>query len=780
CESCHLATREPLVLTAADMSGQKVFTSHPRKELLQIHNPEQFGCSPCHNGNGRATTSSEKAHGLNKFWLWPLYSRANIEAGCQQCHTRDRYLAEASTLNEGKYLFEHRGCVGCHRYEGYDTEPEELLAVQQEILQKETEKRTNLLEVDRTIAAADRTESNEEARRLYDRADGLRVASSGIDAQVEQLEARVKNLLRERKKVAPSLKEVRVKLRQEWLPAWLENPQEFRLGTRMPRFRLEADQRQAIAAFIWQSGVEGKLPSQPPGNAASGKELFETRGCLGCHSIGEGQQQSGGTFAANLSRMGEKTNYDYLVRWIRNPRERTAPYCPYEKRDLTPEDYAKHGLPYVFDVDHTLCPNDGHELQVQQMTVMPNLRLSLEEARDIATFLMTQKTKEPSDYPAAAYLDDPAMKAKGLPLVRLYGCATCHEISGLEEEGRIGTELTKEGSKPIERLDFALMTHPAQEEGWYNHKGFFEHKLENPAIYDTGKVKAPLERLRMPNFDLKPDEITALTTFLLGSVESNLPERYFFEPEDRRHDIQEGWKVILKYNCMGCHVVRIGQRSVIMDLPRYQDPDWKEQIPPRLIGQGARVDPLWLAKFLENPAMSETAVNRNGVRPYLRIRMPTFYFSQGEVLKLIRFFEALSYQPEPYIAPKLEPLTDLERGLARALFSSQGAPCLECHATGDPVHDQRATAPNFLLSKERLKPDWSRRWMLDPSMMSPGTAMPSGLFRQVGGRWVFAGPTPPGFAQYTKDHADLLVRYIFEFSAEEQRRLPSVTPAAPQ
>jgi len=28
------------------------------------------------------------------------------------------------TLSEGKDLFRQRGCVGCHRYEGYDKEPE--------------------------------------------------------------------------------------------------------------------------------------------------------------------------------------------------------------------------------------------------------------------------------------------------------------------------------------------------------------------------------------------------------------------------------------------------------------------------------------------------------------------------------------------------------------------------------------------------------------------------------------------------------------------------------
>ena len=88
----------------------------------------------------------------------------------------------------------------------------------------------------------------------------------------------------------------------------------------------------AIAAFIWQSGVTGDLPHQPPGDPEKGKEAFETRGCMACHSMGEGGEKQGGTFAANLSRVGEKDNYDYLVRWVHNPRQRTLPYCPFEKK----------------------------------------------------------------------------------------------------------------------------------------------------------------------------------------------------------------------------------------------------------------------------------------------------------------------------------------------------------------------------------------------------------------------------------------------------------------
>ena len=103
---------------------------------------------------------------------------------------------------------------------------------------------------------------------------------------------------------------------------------------------------------------------------------------------------------------------------------------------------------------------------------------------------------------------------------------------GLEEEQRIGTELTKEGSKPIERLDFALLGHKAEAEDWYTHKGFFEHKLENPAVYDTGKEKAKQDRLKMPNFNLSKPEIDAVTTFLEGSVDASVPSRYFYSPTD--------------------------------------------------------------------------------------------------------------------------------------------------------------------------------------------------------------------------------------------------------
>lgn len=770
CESCHVGIREPVVLRAKDMGGERAFTSHPDKALLKIHDPDRFGCTPCHNGNGRATTSVEKAHGQYEHWLWPMYAKEDTDAGCVQCHVSDIVLDHGDKLNYGREMYMERGCMGCHRYEGYDKEPEQLLSVHQSLHSLEGQKKNERKEITLLNEESDNAATNEEARQFLAKAEATRQQMSLIDAQMEQLDMQTKNLLREEKKVGPNLKDVRLKLRKEWIPVWIEQPSAFRPTTKMPDFRLTTEERQAIAAFIWQSGIPGTLPKQPMGDAKSGQELFETRGCMACHSIGEGSQQVGGTFAANLSRVGEKVNYDYLVRWIHNPRERFLPYCPYEKKDITPADYAKHGLPFVFDLDHSKCPNDGHELQVQQPTVMPSLRLSWKESQDIAAYLITQRRLD-ATYPPAPYMDDPKLKAQGEQYVKFYGCAGCHEIAGLEDEGRIGTDLTKEGSKPIDNFDFALLTRRAEDRGWYNAKGFIEHKLMQPNLYDRGMIKSPTERLKMPKPNLNDAQRDAITTFLIGSVDSPWPTDMFYKATGKAKDIQEGWWIVRKYNCMGCHQIEPGQRSVLMDLPRYQNPDWVEQLPPRLVGEGARVNPKWLEGFLANPALDPVNLDRDGVRSYLKVRMPTFYLSTDEIRKLVRFFMALADQAEPYLPEKMEALTPKENDMARALFTSKAAPCLKCHMTGDPNHDKTATAPNFLLAKDRLKPGWTARWISDPSMISPGTSMPSGLFVRQGDHYVFSGPLPDIFKGYDKDQIQLLVRYMFEMTPEEQRRL---------
>src|SRR5439155_5178927 len=486
-------------------------------------------------------------------------------------------------------------------------------------------------------------EDDAELQRLKAHAESLRITNSQLAARVDELNFQTRYLQQDQKKVGPNLKDVRLKLRKEWIPLWLKDPQAFRPGTKMPtfwRFEVDGEEGQndlkAVAAYLWQQSFDGKVPPQQQGDKAHGKDLFESRGCLACHSIGEEDNKVGGTFAANLTRVGEKTNFDYIVRWIYNPRERWAPYCPKEKRDLTPEDYAKHGKPFIFDTElHSTCPNDGAELQVQNMTVMPNLRLSEQDARDVASYLFTLSAPQTSE--DVSYMDDPKLAEEGKAEIKQYGCAGCHEIKGFEEEQRIGKELTTEGATPLERLDFALLTQDAEygrdplklhpkdkEQEWYNHRGFFEHKLSDPSIYDRGKSQylEPKDRLRMPKPYLTEEWRSSLTTLLLGSLGAegaNVPASLFYNPQDsRRQDVQNGWWIIKKYNCMGCHVLQPGQRmsvyvntgdpamttgSVLSSLPFYANQ--KEFLPPMLTSEGARVDPDWLMRFLKDPSQMQ-------------------------------------------------------------------------------------------------------------------------------------------------------------------------------
>ncbi len=73
--------------------------------------------------------------------------------------------------------------------------------------------------------------------------------------------------------------------------------------------------------------------------------------------------------------------------------------------------------------------------------------------------------------------------------------------------------------------------------------------------------------------------------------------------------------------------------------------------------------------------------------------------------------------------------TDTPQFKASAKFGKQmfdAYQCALCHATreGQPLTDD-IVAPNLILSKERLRPEWILDWMIDPQALQPGTKMPN-------------------------------------------------------
>jgi hypothetical protein len=53
--------------------------------------------------------------------------------------------------------------------------------------------------------------------------------------------------------------------------------------------------------------------------------------------------------------------------------------------------------------------------------------------------------------------------------------------------------------------------------------------------------------------------------------------------------------------------------------------------------------------------------------------------------------------------------------------------CTKCHVVGKlgPKQDPRSAAPDFLLARSRLRPDWIPLWLQNPNALMEGTRMPS-------------------------------------------------------
>ncbi len=111
CTTCHAGIDNPAMVGG----NHKVLQVHPQRDTLLKHHPSlQFGCTPCHRGQGLALTEGT-AHGLgDPHWLEPLLRGPYVQASCLGCHAAPEHLAGAEILAKGKQLFTELGCAGCH------------------------------------------------------------------------------------------------------------------------------------------------------------------------------------------------------------------------------------------------------------------------------------------------------------------------------------------------------------------------------------------------------------------------------------------------------------------------------------------------------------------------------------------------------------------------------------------------------------------------------------------------------------------------------------------
>jgi mono/diheme cytochrome c family protein len=649
CQTCHLA-----IDRKGYESYPQPYKTHPDLNVYlggsSPHPIERVGCTVCHEGMGQSVSFADAAHtpGTEEqkvkweeehhweephLWDYPMLPTSMTQASCAKCHKQQVFVPNAAKLTEAYATYERAGCYACHKTRGFDTDM---------------------------------------------------------------------------RKPGPILTKIDAKLSQDWVKTWIRNPKAVKPTTWMPRFWYNSNNSSpedavrneveinAVSAYLFANSAphEPAMKSAPRGDAKAGEEIVKNIGCLGCHVVGEGDRTELGprrTFGQPLENIGNKTTYEWIFDWVRNP---------------------KH-----------YSPN----------TYMPDLRLTDAQVGDVATYLVS--LKGPSGDAAKATPDDKAVddvalgyfasvmpfeeakatlakldpKAKQIELGRRvisrYGCYSCHDIKGFEDAQGIGTDLSEEGSKLVTRLDFAFITgipHTSK-------LAWFRTKLHDPRIFDQGRVLKPEEKLRMPNYDLSEEENNRLLTAIM-SFQRDIQPPAAMPTRSARYDYTAtGRTLVQRRNCVGCHVIE-GAGGDFVKL--VAEPTLG---PPMLTPEGARVQPDWLYAFLRAPIT---------IRPWLNARMPTFGLDDQHLNNVIRYFGAISDEMLPFQTHEV--LTaSAGGGVGKELFDL--LKCQQCHVLGAIPKDQPTAnlAPDLRMAADRLQSDWIADWLKNPATILPGTRMPA-------------------------------------------------------
>src|SRR4029453_9468562 len=390
---------------------------------------------------------------------------------------------------------------------------------------------------------------------------------------------------------------------------------------------------------------------------------------MGCHRGGDDKRGMDAFWAAsyrthgpNLDGTGSKVNAGWLFAWVKNPK--------------------------------------GYWHQ----TRMPNLRLTDQEAADVTAYLMSLKKDEfrKAAPPMNAAIRDAAIKehllAASVPVkqadaqrggmndrqrtlflgektIGRYGCFGCHDIKGFEKANPIGVELTEEGSKVGERLDFGY------EHGQIPHTlpGWVHRKLMEPRVFDRGKVKRPEETLRMPKFHFGEAEANAIVTAVMSFTKEQVPAAAQKVLSADERYAERGLRLVREYNCRGCH--QFGAtggrvRKVIESQLEAANGDVLQAQalsapmlynPVSRIGEGSRVQTEWLHGFLGNPP--------NHVRTWLRLPLPTCGLGEEQLNAGTHGFASLDKVPFPY-APRPSSTPEMVAS-GHDLFTRWQ--CVKCH-----------------------------------------------------------------------------------------------------
>ncbi len=449
----------------------------------------------------------------------------------------------------------------------------------------------------------------------------------------------------------PSLAHIADKTTREWMYAWIKDPQAYSSTATMPNFHLNDDDVRDITAFLMAqstplpaAGAPSQVKAATP-DAAAGASLYGESFCASCHAVQNAAGNLvGGDLGPELTKIGTKVKPQWLAAWLRNPS--------------------------IYDPD----------------TKMPHYRFTEQQVATLAGFLQGKKD---DDFLSNVHLAEatPDQVANGKKLVNEYGCASCHEISGVKKPENFAPDLTKVGSKPFAQIAFAPgVPHTLPD--------FIAAKVRNPRAFGPS--------LKMPQFKLTDQQIDAITTALLAQTDRAITQPPSMHTaawhETSYRAAGKAGALVDDLRCFSCH--RINGRGGDMA--------------PDLTWEGSAVQRKWLADFLKNP---ET------LRPALIRRMPKFNLTDSEINTLTDYIMTVYQTPAFDRDAAVVNATPALAEQGRQLFYGKYA-CQSCHIV-DPAKDKGYIGPALWSVGARLNQAWIYHWLKDPQALRPGSMEPN-------------------------------------------------------
>ena len=320
CTTCHMAVEDP------SYGGfPQPLAYHPDHAQ---HPFEKFGCTICHQGQGRATTK-EAAHGDVAHWERPMLPMKYIESSCAKCHLPSD-VPHAPKVARGRAVFEEAGCIGCHKLHGtggvIGPELEDVGARRSPEWLMTHFKNPAAVTPHSAMPPIKASEDDLDALTLYVLSfTGEQMGAYYVSVKTIPSPLAGRRLFEEKGcigchsiggkggTIGPAMDGVAMRHESAWIMAHFRNPQTISPGTVMPQYDFTEQENHALTEFLLQqsdSGVIGFLKIPALMNAVErGQAVFRKYGCAGCH----GRAGAGGVPNPNAKTAQQVPSLKYIA-----------------------------------------------------------------------------------------------------------------------------------------------------------------------------------------------------------------------------------------------------------------------------------------------------------------------------------------------------------------------------------------------------------------------------------------------------------------------------------